>query len=341
VEIQGYCLDWHENVSHSFDQFLIEPLSPFFDINLESWDGIETPNLPIIEKPSIFCQFTPPLAWLQNKKTRIIWIPMWDGIPDKPQSWWNLLPKDNLRIVAYSEIVYKKAVTAGLKTLRVKFHKNPANIETAKWEDGNVLFYWNRRGLVGPKFLGKMCSIFDIKRLIFLDHIDPLVPQSAYYSLPPKIGHTVVEEYSDTMQQSAYLELLERSNIFIAPRYLEGVGLTLIEAMAQGCAVFAKNAPTMNEYIDHKKNGYLLKRSSFPTNDLIIKIRNALIKRWHRYLLKRYSVFIPILTDHQNWSEMNCLDLAKMGNEARNSQVTGYQNWLESIQDLATFITDW
>ena len=56
-----------------------------------------------------------------------------------------------------------------------------------------------------------------------------------------------------------YLKYLNQANIFIAPRAAEGVGLSFVEALARGCAVFAYDAPTMNEYITHKADGFLFK----------------------------------------------------------------------------------
>ena len=50
---------------------------------------------------------------------------------------------------------------------------------------------------------------------------------------------------------------MEQCNIFIAPRKFEGVGVSFLEAMARGIVVIAPDNPTMNEYIEHNKNGYL------------------------------------------------------------------------------------
>jgi glycosyltransferase involved in cell wall biosynthesis len=53
------------------------------------------------------------------------------------------------------------------------------------------------------------------------------------------------------------LDLIKEKGIYIAPRELEGIGMSFLEAMAIGKAVIAVNNPTMNEYIEHGKNGYL------------------------------------------------------------------------------------
>jgi glycosyltransferase involved in cell wall biosynthesis len=69
--------------------------------------------------------------------------------------------------------------------------------------------------------------------------------------------------------QEKYLELLKNSNIYIAPRTIEGIGISFLEAMAIGMVVVAYNTGTMNEYITHNYNGYL-----FDSNDYHINFDN-------------------------------------------------------------------
>jgi len=53
------------------------------------------------------------------------------------------------------------------------------------------------------------------------------------------------------------LDILERSNIYFAPRREEGIGQSFLEAMARGQCVVAPDNGTMNEYIIHGLNGLL------------------------------------------------------------------------------------
>ena len=63
--------------------------------------------------------------------------------------------------------------------------------------------------------------------------------------------------------QDKYLELLKKSNIYIAPRKIEGIGISFLEAMAMGMVVIAYNNGTMNEYIKHDYNGYLFNSKEY------------------------------------------------------------------------------
>ena len=61
----------------------------------------------------------------------------------------------------------------------------------------------------------------------------------------------------DFTNRSKHLNRMSHINVIIAPRVFEGVGMTFVESLIRGCAVFFCNQPTINEYIIHKNNGYL------------------------------------------------------------------------------------
>jgi hypothetical protein len=50
---------------------------------------------------------------------------------------------------------------------------------------------------------------------------------------------------------------LLQHNVYFAPREVEGIGFSFLEAMASGMCVVAPNMPTMNEYISNGTNGLL------------------------------------------------------------------------------------
>lgn len=246
--MNAYCLKWHVTKSGAFNKMLVGPLAPYLDINLVPWDGHS--KLP--DEPAIFCQ-RPPLRNLMDKAA---WLPMWDHARHYPQSWWNRLSK-GLRVVAFSDAVYERATGAGLETLRITYYEDPSKYEPVRWDE-RVLMYWNRVGLVKKEQLLRMCEELRVDRLIFLSNLDPRIPVGQAYELPHKMRNTVIESHDSFLPREQYMSLLARANIFIAPRLYEGVGMTFLEAMAQGSAVFAHNAPTMNEYIDHEETGWFL-----------------------------------------------------------------------------------
>ena len=64
-------------------------------------------------------------------------------------------------------------------------------------------------------------------------------------------------------------------DVYIYPTTREGIGLTITEALATGMPVVTSNYSTMNEWIDDKKDGRLIKikkikKSSMPTKKVFI-----------------------------------------------------------------------
>ena len=146
----------------------------------------------------------------------------------------------------------------------------------------------------------------------------------------------MVQTIGETDRQT-YFHTTREANIYIAPRSVEGVGLTFIEALSRGSAVVAYDGPTMNEYIRHKKNGYLcgnayaarrFSRLSWPT-----------VRHHGQEDIRPESAFG--LSDNQPWKEMAALDWEKLGRQAAKDHREGFANWQKSLDKYARFLTEW
>jgi hypothetical protein len=328
MKLRAYCMDWHLTKSGAFHDMLIDPLRSRLEIELVS---TSTWRKPRSGTPQIFCQAMPPQEAMQDSHSRVIWLPMWDSVSGYDQSWWNALPK-HLRIVALSEAVHIRAVKAGLATLRLIYHKNPADFAETSW-DRRVICYWNRTGLVGPQFLARLCETTRADQLIFIATMDPGASDDRRYQVPERLGFTIVTTAQQT-NQGKYLELTAAANIFIAPRPLEGVGMTFLEAMARGSAVVAYDAPTMSEYIHSGSNGLL--------------VSNAYADVLHRRILRRLAPRTDPehpptyeLSSVQPWHRYRLLDWPALGRQAREDQARGYATWLKTLDSYSDFITKW
>lgn len=332
-EILVYSQEWHLTRSGAFDDLLIEPLRPYAQVMQKAWldeSVSDASTAPVIA----FCQVLPPNDWLNQQTARLVWLPMWDDIRDRPQAWWNALPK-TLRVVAFSQAVTQRANQAGLRVLELQYFKNPANFSPVAWDGERVLYYWNRRGLVSPRFLERMCAALKIDRLLFRAEIDPQVDERARYNLPEKLGSTVVEQIETTAAREDYWKRIAPANIVIAPRLHEGAGMVFLEALARGCAVFAHNAPTMSEYIEHGMNGVLLSRTWS-----IQRLSSALRWRLAQRGVKIGGSFQYQLPEQQNWDALAALDLAALGQQARTSHVVGYAQWQAQQAEYARFVLE-
>jgi len=341
--IPVYSLNWHINQSPALQKLLLNPLKNFIQFEHYSIDD-KNIKVEVGIKPVVYFQVSPPRSVLMHTKAKVIWIPMWDHAVRYSLDWWESLPK-NLRVIAFSGEISRRAKSVGLDTLDIRYYMDPEKFEKANWENGRTLFYWNRAGLVGEDFLKKLCRVLDVKLLLFRRRTDPKAPSWCDYALPDKLGSTIVKELTfDPVGETGYQQYLSyfnQSNIFIAPRATEGVGLSFIEALVKGCAVFAFDAPTMNEYIRHKKDGYLLKKKYPSIHNSVnefIKLRKVSLRQRLGYDDSSHKFMV---SEWQNWSEIKGLDLESLGLCARQRQAQGFSDWQKMIPKYASFILDW
>jgi hypothetical protein len=337
----AYCLDWHISQSRAFEELLVEPLKPFVDVELTAWDGrsnIPSSHPESFDQPLVFCQRPPAAELLKNPDAKLVWIPMWDNVVSNwsSEEWWASLPK-SLRIIAFSDGVVEKARDAGLPTLSLRYYKNPLKFDRVNWESNRTLFYWNRTGLFGPLFLKKMCEALEIRDLYFRGTLDPKINPAAGYQLPNQLGRTVVHHVSRFDSQQDYFDLLKRCHVYLAPRALEGVGLTFLEAMASGCAVMGYDAPTMNEYIDHGVDGFLFSQGFVQQEgaSFVQRVKNIFQARNMR------SIHPNEMANTQDWQQLKNLNLENLGHNARARQEAGFALWKKKIPEYADFVLNW
>lgn len=326
--ITAYCLSWHLQKSDAFRDLLEEPLRSYAKVNFKRWDGETLTDKPDKNSCLVFCMLPPTEKLLKQGYTDIAWIPMWDQAQGYSDTWWLDLPK-NLKIIAYSDVVFRKASKAGLPAIRLHYFKDTQAYKPASWENGRIAYYWNRVGMIGAEFLEKFCESAKISELLFNPDIDPGIEGNKYYELPEIIGRTKVTTIHRTKSREDALRQIEPANIVISPRLTEGAGMVFLESMARGCAVVAHNAPTMNEYIRSNENGLLVNDGWFNLSDRL-KIRYGFTThhRTHPYLLDTTI----------NWKKIENASFEKLGVEAAQYTKAGYDNWRKEFSKLAYFL---
>jgi hypothetical protein len=325
--ITAYCLDWHINVSGAFHKILIDPLINFnLHIDVKSWDG--SGNISIKENDqTIFLQIAPTSEIINNTKRNIIWVPMWDQAIRYTQNWWNNLPQ-KIKIISFSEQIYQRAKLAGLRVLNVKYYPNPAEFQGIDWGQSIGCTYWNRRETFHPRQIVEICKRFQIKNLYIINRLDQYIRPSLKYEFRGNLPSTNIKYIENYISDAEYKRILNNSHIYLAPRLLEGVGLSFLEAMAGGSLVLAPDSPTMNEYISHMQNGLL-----FPINKNP-KCGNKLI---NSFLKKNFRSFFPLDLEMSNLTKEQLIEL---GNNARNSINFGFNNWQKHLIEIVNFIKE-
>jgi len=228
-------------------------LDNFWD---ESWNGGQQVPIEIINqyKTVVFFQRIPAIPFLKNIKGNIIWIPMYDGLPEGTTFWYDLssIP---IKLICFSNKVYKKAQRFCITSILVKYFRNPKDYVQVDNYQSRRVFFWFREKSIN---LDTMEILFSNEKI---DAMNVLVsPDSENEIMAIKdeyIKKFNISIYKGFLSPEKYLSLISRNNIFIAPRLMEGMGMSFLEAMASGHCVIANNDATMNEYIIDNINGIL------------------------------------------------------------------------------------
>jgi glycosyltransferase involved in cell wall biosynthesis len=238
-------------------EFLINYLKEFYEVEIildESWrgQGEEYPDLSFIDENYlgvIFFQNLPNNEILKNiKNDNIIFFPMYDGVGHDFDFWKSYF---DLKIINFSTTLHKKLSNWGFESLGLQYFPKPSGFIAGKREE---VFFWQRLTRINIDLISKL-----FEKNKFNIHIHKAVDPNQQFQQPNWDQEKKFEiTYSDWFEtRSEMWDLIKQKAIYIAPRELEGIGQSFLEAMAMGKAVVAVNNPTMNEYIENGKTGYL------------------------------------------------------------------------------------
>ncbi|MHA7681427.1 glycosyltransferase [Cupriavidus sp. PET2-C1] len=230
---------------------------------------------------------------------RVIVIPMYDGSANMPDVHW--LWARQARFINFSRRLHAKIGRCGGDSLLVKYFKPPVRENRLKKFDKLNVLLWQRRPEHGinlnmvERLLGTQIDSLHVH-----DTPDDEKCISSAYMLRSMSGYELTTS-SWFKSPDDYARLLDRCNVFIAPRRTEGIGMAFLEAMSRGFLVFAADGATHDEYLANWVNGVL---------------------------------FNP---DQAGYTDLH--DRAEaMGRMAWKTAQIGYEKWLASQADLLDFI---
>ncbi len=218
-------------------------------------------SLTVEEEVNLVSSFDPDivLAWqsflqapsLKKLKLPYLWVPMFDAARSWTDQGWCEAALSGAPILAFSDAVARIASRLGLEAVPVRYFPEP-QVRTA--HRSASAFFWYR-GSVQPDEFASVFKEFPARSITIKNDPDPnhsLVPCEKG-RLDDRL-HSVVEGFLD---REDYDALVGTAAVYVAPRKVEGIGLSFLEAMARGCAIVAYDAPTMNEYIVDDRSGIL------------------------------------------------------------------------------------
>lgn len=233
----------------------------------------------------------------------VIYIPMldqfgiWQGPMFNQGPFWE--PFQGSKVVNFSIALHCLTTGFGIASHRVRYYQ-PPQAETRYRRSGLHGFLWVRR----QEQIGWPV----VRRLIDGTRFDSLHihlaqdPGSAAPELPTdeEIARHNITTSTWFENKQDLTALIDKANVYFAPRAEEGIGQSFLEAMSRGACVVAANQGTMNEYILHGVNG--------------------------------------LLFDHRAPHALDFSHVNSMGTQARASVVQGHGQWLTGEDALVEFI---
>lgn len=234
--------------------------------------------------------------------------PMYDGAWSRPDDFWRQFV--NCRFLSYSRALHTRLQRLDQRSAFFEFWPEPApDVERSPERDNWSAFFWERRPLEVPnaRSVAQQCRALGIERLHI--HAAPDFPEQAIsahgYRHRGSLGGVAITTSTWFETGEAFREVSGTPLFHFAPRLYEGIGMTMLEAMARGQIVVAPDRPTSNEYIGHLSSGIL------------------------------YDPERPL-----DLPELNPSEVAEMGAAARQRVVRGHETWLEDRERLVSFLTE-
>ncbi len=231
------------NENYEVTKFDFDPYSDSFDI----FKSLNGENFDVV----VLWQIMPSIGKLKEliDYKKIVFFPMYDGAPPLTDHRWYEYRDCN--IINFSKTLHEKCKEYGLSSYYIQYFPKPKEI--TNWGDEKSLFLWQRINKINPNTVDKVIGFENINKFYHHQAPDP----GHYVVAPPpqylnKVEVSMWFDTKDDMEQH-----LQKSAIYFAPRHLEGIGMSFLDAMAIGRCVIAPNNPTMNEYIQNGVNGFL------------------------------------------------------------------------------------
>lgn len=249
-------------IAHSYHKktqsyvFLYDYLKEVFDVELifdEEWDtGKKISWTEFDDKYSavvIFQMFPREnnLERIPNKN--ILYIPMYDEVKNWHFNQWYKC-KD-IKILSFSSTLYKKLKGYGLNVIYAQYFIEPKDFNPGNYDE---VFFWQRINKINIKTVKKLFKNSNVKI-----HIHKGVDPGHEFMMPSiydeKEFQITYSEWFDNKEEMQ--DFIKTKGIYVAPRFTEGIGMSFLEAIAQGKVIIANNQPTMSEYIQNGKTGFL------------------------------------------------------------------------------------
>lgn len=203
----------------------------------------------------------------------IVLVPMYDHSGGWSDLYW--LRYRDFKVVNFSRTLHEQLQRLEMNSKYFQYFLPPVqnSAEVTKNDDGLHGFFWQRTDGITWNHIRTLISGADFRSF----HLHLAVDPPGYKKVMPtdeeiRKYNITISEWFDARED--YFRAASRANVFFAPRLYEGIGMSFVEAIADGKFIVAPDHPTMNEYIAHGVNGLLYSPAeprplAFPSADAL------------------------------------------------------------------------
>ncbi len=225
---------------------------------------------------------------------RTILVPMYDGAVGRSALFWRQFV--DCDFISFSRAHHEDLQRFGLRTAYFQYFPEPAPRPELDFEEPLSAFFWERRPGHEPTLqtVTRLCNLIGIRTLHL--HAAPDMGEGAAGRLNRPEAFTMdgvkITASRWFEHRSEFDAVVERAHFVFAPRALEGIGMSFLEAMARGQIVVAPDQPTMNEYVRHRTTGILYQ---FGDLNIDFKPTAATLSQISR------AAILKITSGHKHW----------------------------------------
>ncbi len=252
-------------IDHSFhtktlsSMFFVEFLRTEYEVDLfwsYGWRGATDHHLrSIIAQYDriVFWQVFPPADIPVPGHKRIFIVPMLDAVASQPDTFFN--PYKEFRFIAFGRALARRLLACGLQvTLASAPPPRPIKLCKRTQRDRPRVHFWQRTTSFDWRQVSELLCPEQIDGVWLQAHADP--QQSIQMPTASDIRKFNIQQRPWSSGRIEHERLLGECDLYIAPRLVEGIGMSVLEAMAMGCVPVVNDEPALNEYVDTNV-GYL------------------------------------------------------------------------------------
>ncbi len=260
-------VDYWSHKSTKSGDFLREILSEKFEI-VDFWwkekDTIPINDLKRFDYLFFFHVMFPYQIMKKLDHKKIMWAPMYDGLTFRNiffrSIFWKQISNLGIKVLKFSNKITESISNEKIETLKLNYYLKP-EISLSKRDNKLNIFFWDR-GRININDWIKFFNKDDINEILCFPKPDPgkEIDKKIYEDICKKYNLKLIEK--KFMPKNEFIKILEKYNVFIAPRKKEGIGMSIVEAISKGIFIVGYNDSTMNEYISNDKIGFIFNEST-------------------------------------------------------------------------------